>query len=116
MEYNNFDSQAKHLTTCKENRAYLPPSDIDVTALSETRFSGEGGVKDVGYTFFWKGKNANEHHIHGVGVAIKTELVKKHNLAPTSTSERLMIIRILLLNKIYADPSLCSDPRLRRRN
>ena len=36
---------------------------IDIAALSETRFPGEGQLKEVGsgYTFFWSGRSSEEH-------------------------------------------------------
>ncbi len=41
---------------------------IDLAALSETRLADEGQLKEEkgGYTFFWKGKAADEPRIHGV--------------------------------------------------
>ncbi len=41
---------------------------IDLAALSETRLADEGQLKEEkgGYTFFWKGKAADELRIHGV--------------------------------------------------
>lgn len=51
--------------------------------------------------FFWKGTDANEPRVYGVQLAIITELVKKHGLISTLSSERLMPIEILLLNKTY---------------
>uniref|UniRef100_A0A0L8HUN8 Uncharacterized protein n=1 Tax=Octopus bimaculoides TaxID=37653 RepID=A0A0L8HUN8_OCTBM len=74
---------------------------IDVASLSETRLSGDGSMKEVGYTFFLLGKDANEPCVYGVGLAIKTELVKKHNLTSTSISEGLMSIRTPLSNKTH---------------
>jgi len=59
---------------------------IDIAALSETRFSGEGQLeeKGAGYTFFWKGKDPADWRDYGVGFAIKTQLVKNHQLKPTT--------------------------------
>ncbi len=62
---------------------------IHLAALSETRLADEGQLKEEmgGYTFFWKGKAVDEPRIHGVGIAIKNqlishlyELVKKYSL------------------------------------
>lgn len=58
-------------------------------------------MKEVGYTFFWKGKDSNESRIHGVDLVTKTEPVKKHKLNSMSTSECLISIQMPLLNKIY---------------
>ena len=98
---------------CKE----LARFNIDVAALSETRLPGEGNIREdgPGYTIFWKGKAPEEERIHGVGFAIRTHLVKQHNLIPTSISERMMTIRIpltqdryLTLISVYA-PTLTSN-------
>ena len=77
---------------CKE----LAHFNIDVAALSETRLPGEGNIREegTGYTIFWKGKASEEPRIHGVGFAIRSQLVKRHNLAPKAISERLMTVRI----------------------
>ncbi|XP_076037312.1 uncharacterized protein LOC143022818 [Oratosquilla oratoria] len=71
---------------------------IDMAALSETRLPEEGSVAERkgGYTFFWKGKNKDEDRIHGVGLAIKTSLLKQLPDLPTSINERLMKIRFPL--------------------
>ena len=54
-------------------------TDIQIAALSETRFSDVGEIKEVGagYTFFWSGRKSEERREAGVGFAIKTELVGK---------------------------------------
>ena len=97
---------------CKE----LARFDIDVAALSETRLPGEGNIREAGtgYTIFWKGKAPEEPRIHGVGFAIRSQLVQRHNLAPKAISERLMTVRMpitrnrhLTLISVYA-PTLTS--------
>ncbi|KAJ3594775.1 hypothetical protein NHX12_004082 [Muraenolepis orangiensis] len=55
---------------------------IDIAALSETRRKEEKG----GYTFFWKGKPANEPRIHGVGFAIKNCLINHLHELPVGTN------------------------------
>jgi len=47
--------------------------DIDIAALSETRFPKEGQLREDGggYTFFWKATSMADRRIHGVGFAIK---------------------------------------------
>ena len=67
---------------------------IDIAALSETRLAEEGLVTELkgGYTFFWKGKSKDEDRIHGVGLAIRTSLLKQLPNLPTSINERLMKI------------------------
>lgn len=90
---------------------------IDIAALSETRLSDDGSCEERAsrYTFFWRGKPANEHRIHGVGFAVRTHLVREHNLVPTAVNERLMTLRVPLSNghfvtliSVYA-PTLNTD-------
>ena len=77
---------------------------VDIAALSETRISDEGQLEEIGagYTFFWKGRGPEERRDHGVGFAIKSHLVKTHNLAPKAIYEQLMTIRIPLQKNCYA--------------
>ena len=102
---------------CKE----LARSNIDVAALSETRLPEEGSIKETGsgYTIFWKGKNPDEPRIHGVGFAIRSQLVQQHNLIPNAISERIMSIRLpltrdrfLSLISVYA-PTLTSEEEVK---
>ena len=71
---------------------------IDIAALSETRLADEGQLKEEkgGYTFFWKGKPADESRIHGVGFAIKNSLISHLSELPVGINERLMTIRLIL--------------------
>ncbi|KAL8572178.1 hypothetical protein ACOMHN_049354 [Nucella lapillus] len=68
---------------------------IDIAAISETRLEDEGSVAEPkgGYTFFWKGKGQNEDMIHGVGLAIKSTLLRQLPDLPTAINERLMKLR-----------------------
>ena len=52
--------------------------DIDIAALSETRFPDEGSLVEMGtgYTFFWSGLATVARHIHGVGLAVRTGLLR----------------------------------------
>ena len=89
---------------------------IDVAALSETRLADEGQISETGagYTFFWKGKTAEEPRLHGVGFAIRNSLVRMHNLLPVHVSERITTLRIPLQHghvtivSVYA-PTLDSE-------
>ena len=85
--------------------------------LSRFRVAEEGRLLEdqLGYTFFWKGKGKEKPRIHGVGFAVKNELVKKHCLCPVAISERLTILRVplekknfLTLMSVYA-PTLTAD-------
>ena len=79
---------------------------IDVAALSETRFSGEGSIVEgddkQGYTMFWRGYPSGQPRIHCVGLAIKNSLLKNITEEPTYISERLMTLRIPLVKGEYA--------------
>ena len=61
-------------------------------AVNKTRLVKEGSVADLkgGYTFFWKGKARDEEQIHGVGLTVKSLLLKQLPDLPTSVNEWLM--------------------------
>ncbi|KAM9816523.1 uncharacterized protein ACBT44_010821 isoform 1-T2 [Syngnathus typhle] len=90
---------------------------IDIAALSETRRAEEGHLKEEkgGYTFFWKGKATDEPRIHGAGFAIKNQLISQLSELPVGISERLMTLRLVLVNNQTATvlsayaPTLASD-------
>ena len=65
-----------------------------MAANTETGLPEEGNIReaDTYYTFFWKGKAPEESHIQGVGFAIKTQLVKQHNLIPNLSRKQLQPI------------------------
>ena len=71
---------------------------IDICALSETRVHGEHKVCEAGagYTFFLNGRSPdNPPQIHGVGFAIRSELVAELNgKLPTAINERLMTLSL----------------------
>ena len=77
---------------------------IDIAALSETRLADEGQLKEEkgGYTFFWKGKPVDEPRIHGVGFAIKNNLINHLHELPVGISECLMTVRLLLASNQMA--------------
>ena len=72
---------------------------IDIAALSETRFPDEDSLTEVGegYTFFWKGLPKDSPRIHGVGFAIKSKLLANLPEGPTGLNERIMTWRIPLV-------------------
>lgn len=78
--------------------------DIDIAALCETRFVDEGQLCEIGggYTFFWKGLPANERRIHGVGFAIKNNLIDLLVEMPSGINERLMTLRLHLSRDRFA--------------
>ncbi|XP_076128077.1 uncharacterized protein LOC143109310 [Alosa pseudoharengus] len=97
--------------------AELSRYNIDIAALSETRFLDEGSLTEegMGYTFYWKGYPPGGQHLHGMGLAIKNTLLPRLTVQPVGISERLMTLRIPLVKNRYAtllsvyDPTLPSD-------
>ena len=94
--------------------------DVDIAALSETRFAGEDSLTEVGegYTFFWRGLQENEPRRHGVGFAIKSSLLRVLPENPVGISERLMTLRLPLVKNrhctllsVYA-PTLTSEEEI----
>lgn len=77
--------------------------EVDIAALSETRFSETGNLVEelAGYTFHWCGKQRGERRDHGVAFAIKIELYNKLPQKPTPIYERLISLRIPLHKKRY---------------
>ena len=67
---------------------------VDVAALQEVRFSGEGQIREAGRTFFWKGYPEGETQRAGVAFAIRNELVDKLSELPVGISERIIKLRI----------------------
>ena len=90
---------------------------VDIAALSETRFEGEGSLSEVGegYTFFWMGVQPGTPRNHGVGFAVRTTLLQLFPETPTGINERLMTWRIPLAKNRYATlisayaPTLVAD-------
>uniref|UniRef100_H3AJS3 Endonuclease/exonuclease/phosphatase domain-containing protein n=1 Tax=Latimeria chalumnae TaxID=7897 RepID=H3AJS3_LATCH len=76
---------------------------IDIAALSETSRADEGHLKEEGgYTFFWKGKLANERRVHGVGFVLKNQIVSRMTEFPAGINERLMTLHLQLANNSSA--------------
>ena len=71
--------------------------DIDIVALSETRFSGKGELTErgAGYTF-WSGRGPEERREAGVGFAVKSSLASKLVSQPNGVNDRLMSLRLPL--------------------
>ena len=74
---------------------------IDIAALSETRFAGTGQLTEPtsGYTYLWSGLPESEKRLYGVGFAIKTSIVKELENLPTAVNERLMWLRLKISEK-----------------
>uniref|UniRef100_UPI00398F7776 mitotic spindle assembly checkpoint protein MAD1 n=1 Tax=Pristiophorus japonicus TaxID=55135 RepID=UPI00398F7776 len=82
---------------CNDNIAELRRFDVDITALNKNQ-AGEGQLKEQGggYTTFSKDKPEEERSLHGVGFAIKNELVGHLRDFPCGISDRLMTLRLNL--------------------
>ena len=78
--------------------------EIEITALSETRFAEIGEIKEVGagYTFFWSGRKSEERREAGVGFVIKSDLVGKLTGLPNGINDRLMKLRLSLSGNKHA--------------
>uniref|UniRef100_H3AQM2 Uncharacterized protein n=1 Tax=Latimeria chalumnae TaxID=7897 RepID=H3AQM2_LATCH len=79
--------------------------------------AGEGQLKEQGggCTFFWKAKQGEERQLHGVGFAIKNELINQLNEFPIGINERLMTLCLNLYATIisaYA-PTLDADNEIK---
>nr|VZI48629.1 unnamed protein product [Spirometra erinaceieuropaei] len=71
---------------------------VDIAALSETRFSEQGQLEEVGagYTFFWSGRPRAERRDAGVAFAIRTDIVGRLPCLPQGLNDRLMSLRLPL--------------------
>nr|VZI50929.1 unnamed protein product [Spirometra erinaceieuropaei] len=71
---------------------------VDIAALSETRFSEQGQLEEVGvgYTFFWSGRPKAERRDAGVAFAIRNDIVGRLPCLPQGINDRLMSLRLPL--------------------
>jgi len=95
----------------------LERCNVDIAALSETRLAEEGSLVEQsgGYTFFWKGYPPDHPAVHGVGIAVRSSLLRNVPESPRGISPRLMTWRLPLpkgefvtIISAYA-PTLASD-------
>lgn len=88
--------------------------DVDIATLQETRLADAGTLKERDFTFFWQGKKPEEPREHGVGFAVKNNLLSMVELG-RGGSERLLSLRLntsegpVTLVSVYA-PTLSSTP------
>ena len=77
---------------------------IDIAALSEVRFSGEGSLQEhgAGYTLYWSGKPETERRLSGVGFMVRNSIASKLENQPTGHSDRIITMRLPLWNQQYA--------------
>nr|VZI46851.1 unnamed protein product [Spirometra erinaceieuropaei] len=71
---------------------------VDIAALSETRFSEQGQLEEVGagYTFFWSGRPRAERRDAGVAFAIRNDIVRRLPCLPQGINDRLMSLHLPL--------------------
>lgn len=84
---------------------------VDIAALTETRFTNEGSLTEKAYTFFWKGHPTNK--IHGVGFAIKNTITKKLGQIPLGITERLMTLRYPIMDNTFINFICAYAPTLK---
>ena len=66
---------------------------VDIAALQETRLADSGSLKERHYTFFWQGHPEHHARIHGVGFAVRNNLVSAIT-TPIGLSERIITLKI----------------------
>ncbi|BHF61198.1 hypothetical protein SprV_0100417100 [Sparganum proliferum] len=71
---------------------------VDIAALSETRFSEQGQLEEVGadYTFFWNGRPRVERRDAGVAFAIRNDIVGLRACLPQGMNDLLMSLCLRL--------------------
>ncbi|BHF76107.1 hypothetical protein SprV_0501920500 [Sparganum proliferum] len=92
---------------------------VDIAALSETRFSEQGQLEEVGagYTFFWSDRPRGERRDAGVAFAIRNDIVGRLTCLPQGINDRLMSLRLPLrrggkfatIMSAYAPPMTSPD-------
>nr|VZI45849.1 unnamed protein product [Spirometra erinaceieuropaei] len=77
---------------------------VDIAALSETRFSEQGQLEEVGagYTFFWSGRPRAERRDADVAFAIRNDIVGRLRSLPQGINDRLMSLRLPLWGGKFA--------------
>ncbi|VDL95759.1 unnamed protein product [Schistocephalus solidus] len=91
---------------------------VDIAALSETQFSEQGQLDEVGarYTIFWSGQTKAERRDAGVAFAIRDDIVGRLPCLPQGINDRLMSLCLPLredkfatIISTYAPPMKSSD-------
>nr|VZI30788.1 unnamed protein product [Spirometra erinaceieuropaei] len=82
----------------------LARHNMDIAALSETRFSEQGQLEEVcaGYTFFWSGRPRAERRDAVVAFAIRNDIVGRLPCLPQGINDRLMSLRLPLWGGKFA--------------
>ncbi|BHF68715.1 hypothetical protein SprV_0301175400 [Sparganum proliferum] len=78
--------------------------EVDIAALSETRFSEQGQLKEVGagYTYFGSGRAWSERRDAGVAFVIRNDIVERLPCLPQDINDRLMSLRLPLRGGKFA--------------
>nr|VZI44648.1 unnamed protein product [Spirometra erinaceieuropaei] len=76
---------------------------MNIATLSETRFSEQGQLEEVGagYTF-WCGRPKAERRDAGVAFVLRNDIVERLPCLPQGISDRLMNLRLLLRGGKFA--------------
>ncbi|VDL95094.1 unnamed protein product [Schistocephalus solidus] len=91
---------------------------VDIAALSETRFSEQGQLEEVGvgYTFFWSGRPKVERRDAGVPFAIRNDIMGRLLCLPQGINDRLISLHLPLRGdefvttiSAYTPPMTSSD-------
>ncbi|BHF65392.1 hypothetical protein SprV_0200840200 [Sparganum proliferum] len=91
---------------------------VDIAAVSETRFSEQDQLEEVGagYTFFWSGYPRSERRDAGVAFAIRNDIVGRLPCLTQGINDRLMSLRLPLsggkfanITSTYAPPMTSPD-------
>ncbi|VDL90424.1 unnamed protein product [Schistocephalus solidus] len=77
---------------------------VDIAALSETRFSEQGQLEEMGadYTFFWSGRPKAEQRDAGVAFSIRNEIVGRLPCLPQGINDHLMSLRLPIQGDQFA--------------
>ncbi|CAH0719276.1 unnamed protein product, partial [Brenthis ino] len=84
---------AQHLRKTAVIDAELSRLNISVCALQETRLPDEGSLQESSYKFFWKGKDFGDAREHGVGFAVRNDILSAIETL-CGVSERIMVLRL----------------------
>ena len=96
MEANRPERRTALVT--KELKQY----NVDIAALSETRFLDKGVLSEVGscYTIFWSGRKSEGNA--GAGFAVRTSLDSQLESQPKVINDRIMTLRLPLQDNTNA--------------
>ncbi|XP_076453095.1 uncharacterized protein LOC143288462 [Babylonia areolata] len=87
---------------------------VDIAALSETRFAGETQLEEVGggYTFYCIGKPDGTPRTSGVDFAIRTKLARQLDSLPYGINDRLMTPCLKLSKDHFSIVISCYAPMM----